>query len=93
MPGVPAAAIDQWQRLDQALTDIDYALPCVGPNHAWWTSDDPEEREAATNRCAPCPVIGLCAAYADAAREKFHVWASVDRGQRPAATDRSATTP
>ncbi|HEY5843532.1 MAG TPA: WhiB family transcriptional regulator [Mycobacterium sp.] len=80
LPGIPVAAVDRWQRLAEALHATD--APCTGSNRDWWTSDDNDERTAAAFHCASCPVLGLCAAYADDARESHHVWAGVDRGKR-----------
>jgi len=30
------------------------------PGRGWWTSEDPEEREAAKNACGSCPVLAEC---------------------------------
>lgn len=64
------------------LTDRGQRTPCQGPDRHLWTSDAAEEREAAAHRCGPCPVLAECAAYADDADERWHVWASVDRTRR-----------
>ena len=58
--------------------------PCQHPQ-SWhlWTSDDRAEREAATFRCAGCPVLELCHAAAEEDRTRFHVWAGVDRSGGP----------
>lgn len=56
--------------------------PCHGPHADRWTSDDLEDRTAAAYQCAGCPAMDLCAAYAELAGERFHVWAGVDRTRR-----------
>ena len=68
------------ERLAEALLNaINERIPCQGPHSDWWTSDDAEEREAAARQCQGCPVIEACAAAADEADERWHVWGGVDR--------------
>ena len=52
-------------------------------DHYLWTSDEPAERAIAAKQCAGCPVIKECAATADAAAEKWHVWGGKDRTTKP----------
>ena len=56
-------------------------VPCAGREE--WVSEDVDERAEAARACRPCPVTALCAAAADEHREKFGVWAGVDRTPRP----------
>ena len=44
-----------------------------------WTSDDPDERQWAAWRCAPCTILDACHAAADESGERWGVWAGVDR--------------
>ncbi|GAA4512287.1 WhiB family transcriptional regulator [Brevibacterium yomogidense] len=66
--GVRPAAADAWDDLQAALRET--TTPCQGPNAAWWTSDDGDERHAAALHCQQCPVLDICDAYAAANREK-----------------------
>ena len=81
------AAEEAWRALILAADDT---VPCRGPHADRWTSDDPEERQAAAYMCAACPITSLCSTYADTAGERHHVWAGVDRTRRTAATRRTA---
>jgi len=78
-------AVGAWLRLQAELSDAD-SVPCREQSSYLWTSERPEEREAATFRCTGCPVIGACRDYATAAREKFGTWAGVDRTPGKATT-------
>lgn len=79
---IKAAALPLWMKLQLAVLEAS-DVPCCGPHGALWTSEVAEEREAATYRCTGCPVITACSNYASMAREKFGVWAGVDRTKPP----------
>lgn len=84
---VKARAVRQWRELRDALADLDRAVPCaVDP--AAWHADDPAVREAAADACWDCPVLDRCAAYADAAMERYGVWGGTDRSIRNKPTAR-----
>lgn len=54
------------------------SVPCIRmPDQ--WTSESYRDRVEAAAACTHCPVLDACAAYADAAREQWHVWAGRDR--------------
>lgn len=44
-----------------------------------WTSELAEDRAAAVKLCTGCPIIVPCGEAADAAGERWHVWAGRDR--------------
>ena len=52
--------------------------PCADRSGAW-TSDDRDERALAARLCRPCPILTECGAAADSTKERFGVWAGVDR--------------
>ena len=54
--------------------------PCADGSGAW-TSDDHDERALAARLCRPCPILTECGAAADSTKERFGVWAGVDRTQ------------
>ncbi|HOA57786.1 MAG TPA: WhiB family transcriptional regulator [Dermatophilaceae bacterium] len=54
--------------------------PCADGSGAW-TSDDRDERALAARLCRPCPILTECGAAADSTKERFGVWAGVDRTQ------------
>jgi len=60
--------------------------PC-GDGSGAWVSDDRDERAMAARLCARCPLIVECAEAADSTKERFGVWAGVDRTQ-PASNKR-----
>lgn len=60
------------------LADRDRRTPC-GVDPEPFVSDDPQIRLEAEIACRSCPVLDLCAAYADAADERWHVWGGRDR--------------
>jgi len=80
--------------LSAALLDLDSRgerTPCqTEPGSGYWTSDVREEREQAAAWCIGCSVLDLCAAAADESRERWHVWAGIDRGPKPPGRARSA---
>lgn len=78
---IKAVAMPLWLRLQTAVMEASN-VPCGGADGDLWTSELPEEREAATYRCTGCPVVEMCSRYAEAAREKFGVWAGIDRTNR-----------
>lgn len=61
-----------------------------------WTSELAEDRAAAVELCAGCPVLLPCGDAAEAAGERWHVWAGVDRTpptkRKPAMTPMTITT-
>ena len=70
-------------RLAVALAEIadqGERLPCQGRDRDLWTSDSKADREAATYRCAGCPVIGLCRDVIEATPKarRWFVWAGRD---------------
>lgn len=78
------------EALTLALLDLaenDQRAPCQGRRRDRWTSDDAAEREWAASVCAslPCPILAECGAAAAEARERFGVWAGVDRTATPKA--------
>lgn len=76
---VPPVAIPAWRALTDALHTATQPVPCTGLYGAWWTSANPEEREAAAYRCITCPAIRECHEYAATAKEPSGVWAGIDR--------------
>lgn len=52
--------------------------PCRGRDE--WTSDGADDKAAALEACAFCPIQSPCAAYARAADERHGVWSGIDRG-------------
>lgn len=64
-----------------ALTEHGQRTPCQGKRRDRWTSEDLADREWAASVCTSldCPVLAECGAAADEAREKWGVWAGVDR--------------
>ena len=71
-----------------ALRDLDMrneSTPCQTPgaDHLW-TSDNPDEREAACHRCQHCPLrLTACADYTTTGNERHHVWAGADLTPSP----------
>jgi hypothetical protein len=72
------------------LTDTGRCTPCQGTTADWWTSDDWDERDAAAHHCQACPVLALCTAAADEAREAWHVYGGTDRTRRQPSPRRAA---
>jgi len=62
----------------QALVLDHQIVPC-GPDPEPWYADTPAGRAEAAAQCTGCPVITLCGAAADGARERWGVWGGVDR--------------
>ena len=56
-----------------------------------WTSDDPDERQWAVWRCAPCTILDACHAAADETPERFGVWGGIDRTQTQRRAERGPT--
>ena len=53
---------------------------CGDPEtHHYWLSDEQDERAAAATWCSGCPILEACGEAAEEKREKFGVWAGVDR--------------
>lgn len=76
---IPASARPAWDRLTRAL--VDYEPPCSHDPDSWWATD-PESVEVAVSGCRRCQVLRACGAYADAAGERYGVWAGTDRELR-----------
>lgn len=54
--------------------------PCGDYNgHELWTSDSPEDRALAVERCQGCPLIRECHQAAEERGERWHVWGGFDR--------------
>lgn len=53
--------------------------PCCGSGA--WVSEDRDERSLAALACMPCPLLEVCGEAADSTKERFGVWAGVDRTQ------------
>lgn len=56
-------------------------IPCASGDD--WLSDDATERADAAKRCAGCSCLTECAQAADSTKERWGVWAGVDRSSRP----------
>ncbi|QYJ05386.1 WhiB family transcriptional regulator [Nocardioides panacisoli] len=76
---------DAAPRFIELLHLVDQNTPCV-VDPAPFSSDDRAERAEAAEACQWCPALEACAAYADAQRETWHVWAGVDRTPKPRAS-------
>ncbi|WP_425607102.1 WhiB family transcriptional regulator [Ornithinimicrobium faecis] len=64
--------------------------PCRGLNA--WTSEDAAERAVAARACQGCEVLALCGAAAGSTRERYGVYAGVDRTPRVGAPPKTTTT-
>jgi hypothetical protein len=73
-------------RLTTRLLDLaaeGYRPPCGQFGLAeLFTSDEYTDRLAAARLCPGCRLFATCAAAAEEGRERFGVWAGVDRGSR-----------
>lgn len=82
---LPADALTAFVELLHAqreLADAGRTWPCqIDPEP--FTSDSRDERAEAAEACAGCPLLEPCGRYADAAEERHHVWAGVDRVPPP----------
>lgn len=58
--------------------DAGRPVPCQDGTDRW-LSEDPDQRAEAAELCPRCPVLDACRESADAHKEKFGVWAGVDR--------------
>lgn len=69
--------------LDRLLLDLatrGQRPPCGEPwADGLWTSEHLEDRQRAATLCRPCPLLEPCAAAADEADERHHVWGGQDR--------------
>jgi hypothetical protein len=63
------------------LVDRGERTPCQGRRRDRWTSDCADDRAWAASVCRSlaCPLLTQCRAAADEGKEKFGVWAGVDR--------------
>lgn len=71
----------EFMALHHALLDLEVngdRTPCQRDPEPYH-SDAPGERAEAAEACGSCPVITACATYADAAGERWGVWAGIDR--------------
>lgn len=57
--------------------DARLRIPCAGSDD--WTSEDENTRADAARRCDGCPCTTECHEAATETRERFGVWAGVDR--------------
>lgn len=87
---IKATALPLWMKLQTSVMEAS-DVPCCGAHGDLWTSEAAEEREAAAYRCTGCPVTVACGNYATAAREKFGVWAGIDRTKPTRKTIRKET--
>lgn len=74
--------------LDAALRDLLQAgrtTPCMNDPEPF-TSDSHEERALAAQAWSYCPLLALCRTYAEAADERWLVWAGQDRSPDPSST-------
>jgi len=63
-----------------ALADRRLRTPCQNPRtRDRWTADNHEDREYAAAACRSCPVLPECRAAAEQMKERWGVWAGVDR--------------
>lgn len=70
------------ERLLAALLSQTDEVPCTGADASLWTSEIAAERALAASRCTSCPVIGECAEAADEQRERWFVYAGIDRSRK-----------
>lgn len=75
---VPETALPAWRRLQAALL-VATVPPCAVDPDTWTEATDVA---AAVDGCSVCPALGPCGEYADAADERFGVWAGWDRSKR-----------
>lgn len=79
------SAIDDLNRALANLAEWEMPPPCVGSSS--WVSEDHDERAMAARLClTSCPIVPECHAAAEAAGERFGVWAGVDRSNKPTRT-------
>jgi hypothetical protein len=83
-------------RLTRALTDANARGErhhCADPevSHLWLSEDD-HERALAAKLCVGCPVQMECWSAANARRERWGVWGSVDFTVKPARLGRPPKT-
>lgn len=72
-------ALDAYAALTVALLEApDGSVPCQEEPDGF-TADRAEERAQAAILCQSCPVLDLCAAYAETAKERFGIWGGEDR--------------
>ena len=66
-PSLPKALAPDWRSLQELLDTYPWHdVPCRSGQivpAAYWTSDDPHERELAAEACGVCPAINQCRAY------------------------------
>lgn len=73
----------------RAAADDGHILPCQADPDLFTSDATGLRLKARRDRadkvmrlCGDCPVLVECWEYADAAEERFHVWAGVDRGPK-----------
>ncbi|MGN6243725.1 MAG: WhiB family transcriptional regulator [Motilibacteraceae bacterium] len=69
--------LPEWHALADALDEV--ATPCQGEDRELWFAGKPKDRAIAADRCFDCTVLAACHEYAEAAGERWGVWAGVDR--------------
>lgn len=84
-------AVTALEVLVRAVYAAGDAVPCRRDPEAW-TGDNPEPgvREGAAHLCQRCPALAECDDYATTARERWGVWAGVDRTPAHKASDDAA---
>ena len=81
--GIPVSAQPAYVALCAALDRMaEHGRQPVCTTHPddWSADARLRARRDAAEACGHCPVLQLCAAYADAAEERHGVWAGIDRG-------------
>jgi len=84
--GIAPETMPAWTALCVALDRLAEAgrTPVCSARPEQWGPDVPAAaRRDAVEACHYCPAMHPCAAYADAADERFGVWGGTDRGLRP----------
>lgn len=84
--GIPTDAMPAWLALCAALDRLadDGRAPVCQQRPDQWSDDArPHARRDAAEGCTFCPALHPCAAFAEAAAEKHHIWGGIDRATRP----------
>jgi hypothetical protein len=84
--GIRSEAFPAWLSLAHALARMsdDGRRPVCESHPEDWGNDAPAAtRREAAEACSWCSAVGPCGRFADANRERFGVWAEVDRAARP----------
>jgi len=80
---IPAAAVDEWRQLVDALRQHG-PTPREDPatRELWHSTRGPEVAAEAVFGCSRCPVLDACGAYALAADERDGVWGGTTAAER-----------